>query len=73
MEEKKFRNTIEFQVSGDYALFSEPVTRVGGEKSSYREGERLHLQSSPQQDKSGGYRGESAGQSKLSFFSVQYE
>lgn len=32
---EKYRNTIEFQVSGDYALFSDPVTRVGGEKSSY--------------------------------------
>lgn len=31
----KHRNTVEFQVSGDYALFSDPVTRVGGEKSSY--------------------------------------
>lgn len=31
----KYRNTVEFQVSGDYALFSDPVTRVGGEKCSY--------------------------------------
>ena len=30
---EKYRNTIEFQVYGDYALFSDPVTRVGGEKS----------------------------------------
>ena len=30
--EKQFRNTVEFQVSGDYALFSDPITRVGGEK-----------------------------------------
>ena len=29
---KKYRNTIEFEVYGDYALFSDPVTRVGGEK-----------------------------------------
>ncbi len=29
------RNTVEFQVSGDYALFSDPITRVGGEKCSY--------------------------------------
>lgn len=35
MEHKNFRNTVEFQVSGDYALFSDPVTRVGGEKFSY--------------------------------------
>ena len=31
----KYRNTVEFLVSGDYALFSDPVTRVGGEKCSY--------------------------------------
>lgn len=30
----KFRNTVEFEVYGDYGLFSEPVTRVGGEKCS---------------------------------------
>lgn len=30
-----FRNTVEFEVFGDYALFSDPITRVGGEKSSY--------------------------------------
>lgn len=28
-------NRVEFQVSGDYALFSDPVTRVGAEKLSY--------------------------------------
>ena len=32
---KKHRNTIEYEVYGDYALFSDPVMRVGGEKSSY--------------------------------------
>lgn len=26
------RNLVEFEVSGDYALFSDPLTRVGGEK-----------------------------------------
>lgn len=31
----KYRNTVEFQVEGTYALFSDPVTRVGGEKCSY--------------------------------------
>lgn len=31
----KHRNTVEFQISGDYALFSDPVMRVGGEKCSY--------------------------------------
>lgn len=30
-----YRNTVEFAVSGDYALFSDPVLRVGGEKTSY--------------------------------------
>ncbi len=34
MIEKK-RNTVEFLVTGDRALFSDPVTRVGGEKTSY--------------------------------------
>ena len=28
-------NSIEFQVWGDYALFSDPLTRAGGEKCSY--------------------------------------
>lgn len=30
-----YRNTVEFSVTGDYALFSDPITRVGGEKCSY--------------------------------------
>lgn len=29
-------NLVEFQVTGDYALFSDPITRVGGEKCSYQ-------------------------------------
>lgn len=29
-------NVVEFEVYGDYALFSDPITRVGGEKSSYQ-------------------------------------
>ena len=29
---KKYKNTIEFEVYGNYALFADPVTRVGGEK-----------------------------------------
>lgn len=29
-------NSVEFLVSGDYALFSDPITRVGGEKCSYQ-------------------------------------
>ena len=31
---KKYRNTIEFEVYGKYALFSDPVMRIGGEKAS---------------------------------------
>ena len=29
-------NLVEFQVAGDYALFSDPITRVGGEKCTYQ-------------------------------------
>ncbi len=29
-------NIVEFQVSGDYALFSDPIMRMGGEKCSYQ-------------------------------------
>ncbi len=29
-------NIVEFEVTGDYALFSDPITRVGGEKCSYQ-------------------------------------
>lgn len=29
-------NFVEFQVTGDYALFSDPITRVGGEKCTYQ-------------------------------------
>ena len=32
----KYPNIVEFEVSGDYALFSDPVFRVGGEKCSYQ-------------------------------------
>ncbi len=31
----KIRNQIEYRLWGRYALFSDPVTRMGGEKSSY--------------------------------------
>lgn len=31
----QYPNRIEFCVFGDYALFSDPITRVGGEKCSY--------------------------------------
>ena len=30
------RNTVEFEVTGEYALFSDPITRVGGEKFTYQ-------------------------------------
>ncbi|MDO5411168.1 MAG: type I-C CRISPR-associated protein Cas5c [Lachnospiraceae bacterium] len=29
-------NRVEFEVSGDYALFADPITRVGGEKFTYQ-------------------------------------
>lgn len=32
----RHENIVEFEVYGDYALFSDPVTRVGGEKLSYQ-------------------------------------
>lgn len=35
MASDKIRNQIEFKVWGKYALFSDPVTRMGGEKLSY--------------------------------------
>lgn len=30
------RNSIEFEVYGDYALFTDPLTKLGGEKLSYQ-------------------------------------
>ena len=32
----KYPNIVEFEVSGDYALFSDPIMRVGGEKCTYQ-------------------------------------
>ena len=29
-------NRVEFQITGDYALFSDPLSRVGGEKCTYQ-------------------------------------
>lgn len=29
-------NIVEFEVRGDYALFSDPITRIGGEKFTYQ-------------------------------------
>ena len=31
----KERNTVEFTVHGQYALFSDPILRMGGERASY--------------------------------------
>ncbi len=31
----RYPNLVEFEVSGDYGLFSDPIIRVGGEKCSY--------------------------------------
>ena len=31
-----YNNSVELTVYGDYALFSDPITRVGGEKWSYQ-------------------------------------
>lgn len=33
---EKLRNSIEFVVYGDYALFTDPLTKLGGEKLSYQ-------------------------------------
>ena len=30
------RNTVEFKVWGRYALFTDPVTKIGGEKCTYQ-------------------------------------
>jgi CRISPR-associated protein Cas5d len=50
----RHRNTVEFVVHGRYALFSDPITRVGGEKFSYQvptyqalKGKRKILPTSP--------------------------
>ena len=32
----KKRNSVELNISGRYALFSDPITRIGGEKFSYQ-------------------------------------
>lgn len=36
MEKTVHPNIVEFQVTGDYALFTDPLMRVGGEKCSYQ-------------------------------------
>jgi len=30
------RNSVEFKVTGRYALFTDPLTKIGGEKFSYQ-------------------------------------
>lgn len=35
-EQMQKRNTVEFNVKGKYALFSDPITRIGGEKFTYQ-------------------------------------
>lgn len=36
MRNTQYPNVVEFQVMGDYALFSDPIMRMGGEKCSYQ-------------------------------------
>ena len=36
MDRTKYPNIVEFEVTGDYGLFSDPVMRIGGEKCSYQ-------------------------------------
>jgi CRISPR-associated protein Cas5d len=33
---KHARNTIEFRLWGRYAMFTDPLTKIGGEKCSYQ-------------------------------------
>jgi CRISPR-associated protein Cas5d len=36
LKNTKYDNYVEFQVTGDYGLFTDPIMRVGGEKCSYQ-------------------------------------
>ena len=36
MKNTKYPNIVEFEVTGNYGLFSDPVMRIGGEKCSYQ-------------------------------------
>lgn len=36
MKNTRYPNVVEFEVRGDYALFSDPIFRVGGEKCTYQ-------------------------------------
>ena len=36
MKNTKHDNIVEFQVTGDYGLFTDPIMRVGGEKCTYQ-------------------------------------
>ena len=33
---EKKRNSVEFKITGRYAMFADPITRVGGEKFTYQ-------------------------------------
>lgn len=36
MNKTRYPNIVEFEVTGDYGLFSDPIMRIGGEKSTYQ-------------------------------------
>lgn len=36
MSKPIYANIVEFEVSGEYALFADPITRIGGEKCTYQ-------------------------------------
>ena len=36
MKNTRYPNIVEFEVTGSYGLFSDPVMRIGGEKCSYQ-------------------------------------
>ncbi len=36
MKNTRYPNRVEFEVTGEYGLFSDPIMRVGGEKCSYQ-------------------------------------
>lgn len=36
MKNTRYPNQVEFEVIGDYALFTDPIMRIGGEKCTYQ-------------------------------------